>query len=144
MSNKVKIQLTPIAITATSQQYLVNVVENLCQAFCVSTGSIQPTGGLTFTVQDQETVGTETIVTINVAGSVLYTPINSCRAIPKQFNGEFKVAFIGAQGAVPTIALTPLTTVITPENIKCCANGANKAYGVSLAAPLTIAATYPA
>lgn len=28
------IQLTPIAIAATSQQYLTNVVENLCQAYC--------------------------------------------------------------------------------------------------------------
>ena len=56
-----------------------------------------------------------------------------------QFNEQFQVAFIGASGSVPTIALTPLTTVVTADNIKCC----NKAYGVSLATPVTIAATFP-
>lgn len=53
---------------------------------------------------------------------------------------QFKVAFIGAAGAVPTITLTPLVTQVTPENVKCC----NRAFGVSLATPLTIAATFPA
>lgn len=136
------IQLTPIAITATSQQYLVNVVENLCQPYC-ATGSIMPTGGVSYTVLEQTTVGTETVVTINAAVSVLYTPKGSCRTIPKQFNEQFRVAFIGAQGAVPTIALTPLQTVISPDNIKDKCS-CNLAYGVSLATPLTIAATYPA
>lgn len=45
------IQLTPIAIAATSQQYLTNVVENLCQAFCADNG-IQPTGIVNFTLQN--------------------------------------------------------------------------------------------
>lgn len=136
------VNLAPIAITATSQQYLVDIVENLCQPYC-ATGSIMPTGGATFTVLDQQTNGTQTVVTINAAVSVLYTPKGSCRAVPKQFNEQFRVAFIGAQGAVPTIALTPLQTVISPDNIKdkC---GCNLAFGVSLATPLTIAATYPA
>lgn len=132
------IQLTPIVITATSQQYLVNVVENLCQGYC-ATGAVQPIGGVTFTVLDQQTINTQTVVTINAAVNVLYTPKGMCKAVPKQFTEQFQVAFIGAANAVPTIALTPLTTVISPENIKC-----NCAYGVSLATPLTIAATFPA
>lgn len=137
-----KIQLTPIAITATSQQYLVDVVANLCQGYC-ATGTVQPIGGVTFNVANQQTVGTQTVVTINASLNVLYTPKGACRAIPKQASGEFKVAFIGAQGAVPTIALTPLQTEISPYNIqdKC---SCNIAYGVSLATPLTIAATFPA
>lgn len=133
------IQLTPIAISATSQQYLANVVENLCQSYCAN-GSIQPTGTVTFSVLNQQTTGTQTIVTINAAVTVLYTPSGMCKAVPRQFDEQFQVAFIGASGAVPTIALTPLTTVVTSENVKCN----NKAYGVSLATPITIAATYPA
>lgn len=46
------IQLTPIAIAATSQQYLTNVVENLCQAYCAENG-VQPTGIVNFTVAEQ-------------------------------------------------------------------------------------------
>lgn len=133
------IQLTPIAIAATSQQYLANVVENLCQAYC-ATGSLQPTGTVTFTVLNQQTTGTQTIVTVNAAVNVTYTPSGMCRAVARQFNEQFQVAFIGTQGAVPTIAITPLTTVVSSENVKCN----NCAYGVSLATPVTIAATYPA
>ena len=133
------IQLSTIAISATSQQYLVNVVENLCQPFCAN-ASIQPTGGITFSILGQQTTGTQTIVTINAAVNVLYTPAGMCKAVPRQFNEQFQVAFIGTAGAVPTIALTPLSTVVSAENVKCN----NRAYGVSLSAPLTITATYPA
>lgn len=134
------VTLAPIAITSTSQQYLVNIVENLCQPYC-ATGSIQPTGGVTYTVLNQQTSGTQTVVTINAAVTVLYTPLGMCKSVPRQFNEQFQVAFISTtSGSVPTIALTPLETVITSDNIKCC----NKAYGVSLSTPLTIAATFPA
>lgn len=107
------IQLTPIAIAATSQQYLTNVVENLCQAFCADNG-VQPTGIVNFTVAEQQTVNTQTIVTINAAVLVAYTPKGSCRSVTKQWVEQFKVAFIGAAGAVPTISLTPLVTQVTP------------------------------
>lgn len=133
------IQLTPIEIAATSQQYLANVVENLCQGFC-ATGSIQPTGGVNYTVVEQNTNGTITTVTVNAAATVVYKPKNSCRSVVKQFTEQFKVAFVGAANAVPTIAITTLNTQITPENEKCC----NIAYAVSLATPITITATFPA
>lgn len=133
------VQLTAIAIAATSQQYLVNITENLCQAFCASS-PVHPTGTVTFTVLNQQTSGTQTIVTVNAAVNVTFTPRGMCRAVAKQYNEQFQVAFIGASGAVPTIALTPLTTVVSAENVKCN----NNAYGVSLATPLTITATYPA
>lgn len=133
------IQLNPIAIAATSQQYLTNVVENLCQAYCADNG-VQPTGIVNFTVAEQSTVNTQTIVTVNAAVLVAYTPKGSCRTVTKQWVEQFKVAFIGAAGVVPTIYLTPLITQVTPENVKCC----NRAYGVSLATPLTISATFPA
>lgn len=133
------IQLNPIAIAATSQQYLTNVVENLCQAYCADNG-VQPTGIVNFTVAEQSTVNTQTTVTVNAAVLVTYTPKGSCRTVTKQWVEQFKVAFIGAAGVVPTISLTPLVTQVTPENVKCC----NRAYGVSLATPLTISATFPA
>lgn len=132
------VTLAPIAIAATSQQYLVNVVKNLCQPYC-ATSQVQPTGTVVFTVVDQQTSGTQTIVTINAAVTVTYTPKNMCRAVVRQFSEQFQVAFIGASGAVPQIALTPLATVVSNENVKCN----NSGYGISLATPLTIAATYP-
>ena len=133
------IQLTPIAIAATSQQYLTNVVENLCQAYCADNG-VQPTGIVGSEMCIRDRVNTQTTVTINAAVLVAYTPKGSCRTVTKQWVEQFKVAFIGAAGAFPTISLTPLVTQVTPENVKCC----NRAYGVSLATPLTISATFPA
>lgn len=133
------VRLTPIAISATSQQYLASLDENLCQAFCAAS-SVQPLATVAFTVAKQQTSDTQTVVTINAAMTVAYQPIGSCRSVVKQFNEQFNVAFIGTAGSVPTIALTPLTTVVTPMNVKCN----NRAYGISAATPLTIAATYPA
>lgn len=133
------VQITPISITATSQQYLTNVVENLCQAYCL-TGIPKITGNVTFSLAGKQTVGTETIVTVNVAVTVTYTPLGACKSVVRQYSEQFQVAFVGAAGVVPNITLTPLTTVVTANTIKC----GNKAYGVSLATPLTISANFPA
>lgn len=133
------VRLTPIAISATSQQYLASLDENLCQAFCAAS-AVQPTATVNFTVANQQTTGTQTIVTINAAMTVTYQPIGSCRSVVRQFNESFQVCFIGAEGAIPTIEPTQLATVVTPMNVKCN----NRAYGISAATPLTITATYPA
>ena len=133
------IQLSTIAISATSQQYLVNVVENLCQAYCLNS-AVQPTGVVTFSVAGQQTTATQTIVTINAAVAITYQPLGCCKSVVRQFNEQFQVAFIGAAGAVPTIAITPLATVVSEANVKC----GSRAYGISLATPVTIGATYPA
>lgn len=133
------VQLTPISITATTQQYLVNVVENLCQAYCLNS-AVHPTGVVTFSVAGQQTTATQTIVTINAAVAITYQPLGCCKSVVRQFNEQFQVAFIGAAGAVPTIAITPLATVVSEANVKC----GSRAYGISLATPVTIGATYPA
>lgn len=133
------VRLTPIAISATSQQYLASLDENLCQAFCAAS-SVQPTATVNFTVANQQTTGTQTVATINAAMTVTYQPIGSCRSVVRQFNESFQVCFIGAEGAIPTIEPTQLATVVTPMNVKCN----NRAYGISAATPLTITATYPA
>lgn len=133
------VTLAPIAITATSQQYLVNLTENLCQPIC-SNGAKNITGGVNFTVTSIQNNNTQTIVTINAAATMVYTPVGSCKSVVKQFKEQFQVAFIGAANTTPTIALTPLNTDFDTTNIKCC----NKAYGVTISTPLTIAATFPA
>lgn len=133
------VTLAPIAITATSQQYLVNLTENLCQPIC-SDGAKNITGGVNFSVASIKNNNTQTIVTINAAVTFVYTPAGRCKSVVKQFTKQFPVAFIGAANAVPTIALSQLNTEFDTTNIKCC----NKAYGISISTPLTIAATYPA
>lgn len=133
------VRLTAIAISATSQQYLASLDENLCQAFCAAS-AVQPTATVNFTVANQQTTGTQTVVTINADMTVTYQPIGSCRSVVRQFNESFQVCFIGAEGAIPTIEPTQLATVVTPMSVKCN----NRAYGISAATPLTIAATYPA
>ena len=133
------IQLSPISIAAASQEYLARVVENLCQGYCL-TDSVQPSGSVVYSVTEQNTTGTQTIVTINAAVTITYKPKGCNKSVVKQFSEEFEVAFIGAANAVPIISITPQTTIIGVANIKCC----NRAYGVSLSTPITINATYPA
>lgn len=133
------VTLAPIAITATSQQYLVSLTEGLCQPIC-SDNAKNITGGVNFSVASIKNNNTQTIVTINAAVTMVYTPVNSCKSVVKQFTEQFQVAFIGAANAVPTIALTQLNTEFDTTKIKCC----NKAYGVIISTPLTIAATFPA
>lgn len=132
------VQLTPISIASTAQQYLVNVVENLCQAYCTG-NAVQPTGVVNFSVAGQQTEATQTIVTINAAVTVTYQPKGCCKSVVRQFNEQFQVAFIGTAGQVPTVTVTPLATVVSETNVKC----GNRAYGISLATPLTIGVTFP-
>lgn len=132
------VQLTPISIAATAQQYLVNVVENLCQAYCAG-NAVQPTGVVNFSVAGQQTEATQTIVTINAAVTVTYQPKGCCKSVVRQFNEQFQVAFIGTAGQVPSVTVTPLATVVSETNVKC----GNRAYGISLATPLTIGVTFP-
>ena len=133
------IQLNPISIAATSQEYLARIVENLCQGYCL-TDSVQPNGSVAYSVTNQSTTGTQTIVIINAAVTITYKPKGSNKSVVKQFSEEFEVAFIGAANTVPTISITPQTTIVGVANVKCC----NRAYGVSLSTPITINATYPA
>lgn len=82
------VTLAPIAITATSQQYLVSITENLCQPVCATTGK-QPTGGVNFSVASIQNNNTQTIVTINAAVTLVYTPVNSCKSVVKQYVEQF-------------------------------------------------------
>ena len=129
------IQLNPIAIAATSQQYAVRVSENLCQAFCL-TDNVQPQAQVTYSVGKIEAVDGTAFVTINANGNVMYQPKGSCSTKTKLFNESFVVAFVGE--GTPTIALTTAGEVQAAENVKCC----NRAYGWSITSNLTITATF--
>lgn len=133
------VTLAPIAITATSQQYLVNLTENLCQPIC-SNGAKNITGGVNFSVASVKNNNTQTVVTINAAATFVYQPIGGCKSVVKQYSEQFQVAFIGTANSVPTITLAQLNTDFDTTKVKCC----NKAYGVTISTPLTITATFPA
>ena len=133
------VQLSPIAIAATSQEYLVNITEKLCQPIC-SDGAKNITGGVNFSVVSVNNNNTQTIVTINAAVTFVYTPVRGCKSIVKQKSEQFQVAFIGAANTTPTIALSQITTQFDTTKEKCC----NQSYGVTVSTPLTITATYPA
>ena len=132
------IQLNPIAIAATSQQYMVRVEENLCQSFCL-TNSVQPQGNITFSVGGINVVDGTVFVTINVNGSIAYQPngCNPCCTKTKLFSESFVVGFTGT--GTPTIDLTVGGQSQSAENVKCN----NRAYGWSITSDLTIAATFP-
>lgn len=132
------IQLNPIAIASTSQQYAVRIEENLCQSFCLNNG-VQPQGSVTFSVGDIQVSDGVAFVTIVANGSISYQP-NGCRPCctkTKLFSESFVIGFAGA--GTPTIALTTGGQVQSAENVKCN----NRAYGWSITSDLTIAATFP-
>lgn len=129
------IQLNPIAIAATSQQYAVRVAENLCQAFCL-TDNVQPQAQVTYSVGDIEVVNGTAFVTINADGNIMYPPKGCCGTKTKLFHESFVIGFVG-QG-VPTIALTQGSETQAADNVKCC----NRAYGWSITTNLTITATF--
>ena len=81
------IQLTPIAIAATSQQYAARIVENLCNAFC-RTDAVQPQGNVTYSVSSIKVVNGTAFVTIEANGSIQYVArgCNTCRTKTRMFN----------------------------------------------------------
>lgn len=129
------IQLTPIAIAATAQQYAVRVTENLCQGYCL-TNNVQPQAQVTYAVGKIEVNNGTAFVTINATGNILYQPKGTCCTKTEMFNESFVVAFEGT--GTPTIELTTDGEVQSAENVKCC----NRAYGWSITTNLTITATF--
>ena len=133
------IQLTPIAIAATSQQYAARIRENLCSAFCL-TDAIQPTANVTYSVSSIKVVSGTAFVTIAANGSIQYVPkgCNPCKVRTRMFNEEFVLAFVGT--GTPTVTITQGSEVQAADNVKCC----NRAYGWSITTNLAVAATFPA
>ena len=118
------IKLNPILIAATSQEYVAQLTENLCGAFCL-TDSIQPQGNVTYSVAGINVVNGTAFVTIAANGSITYVPKGACgcRTKTRMFNEEFVVAFTGT--GTPTVTITQGSQMQQAENIKCC----GRAYG---------------
>ena len=133
------IQLTPIAIAATSQQYAARIVENLCNAFCL-TDAVQPQGNVAYSVSSIKVVNGVAFVTIAANGSIQYIPkgCDTCRTKTRMYNEEFTLAFVGT--GTPTVTITQGSQIQSAENIKCC----NRAYGWSITTDITVTATFPA
>lgn len=130
------IHVTPIAISATSQQYAVSITESLCQCYCLN-ADVQPTADLKFSVASQQVVNGMTYLTILAKGSITYLPRGAgrccCRPLTRMFAETFDVIFAEAETAAPT--LTVGTTVEAAANVKCNGN----VFAYNLLTPVTIA-----
>lgn len=131
------IRLNAISITATSQQYAVEISENLCQPYCLTT-AIQPQGNVTFSVGQTKVSNGIVYVEILANGSIVYHPkCGGCNSNVKQFSESTWVGFAGT--TEPTIELTATTPIQLADNVKCC----NTAYGWTMVQSLAITATFP-
>lgn len=131
------IKLNPISITATSQQYAVELTENLCQPFCL-TASVQPQGSVTFSVGETKVSNGIAYVEILANGSVVYQPkCGGCNSKVKQFSESVWLSFQGT--GTPTIAITATEPIQLADNVKCC----NTAYGWTMVQSVTVTATFP-
>lgn len=57
------INVTPIAISANSQQYAVSITENLCQCYCLN-ATVQPQAEVKYSVASQQVLNGMTYLTI--------------------------------------------------------------------------------
>lgn len=130
------IHVTPIAISANSQQYACSITENLCQCYCLN-ADIQPTADVKYSVASQQVVNGMTYLTILAKGSITYLPKNSgrccCRPLTRMFAETFDVIFSGSRTAAPT--LTVGSTLDSAANVKCNGN----VFAYNLLTPVTIA-----
>ena len=130
------INVTPIAISATSQQYAVSITENLCQ--CCLNATVQPQADVKFSVASQQVLNGMTYLTILAKGSITYMPRGNnprccCRPLTRMFTESFDVIFATAETAAPT--LTVGETLESAANVKCNGN----VHGYNLLTPVTIA-----
>lgn len=129
------IRLNPIAISATSQEYAVEVSEKLCQPFCL-TSAVQPQGTMTFSVGQIRVSGGIAYVELLCNGSIIYR-CGGCTSRVKQFSESVWIGFAGA--AVPTIAIAATPAVQMADEVKCN----NKACGWTMVSGVTVTATFP-
>ena len=131
------IKLNPISVSATAQQYAVEITENLCQAYCLTNG-VQLQGEVSFVVGQTKVSDGIAYVEILANGNITYQPVGcSCNSKVKQFSESFWVGFVGT--AIPTVAITATTPIQQADNVKCC----NKAYGWTMVQSVTITPTFP-
>lgn len=131
------IRISPISITATAQQYAVELTENLCQPICLTNG-VLPNGEVSFSVGQTRVNDGIAYVEIIANGSITYLPVGcGCNSKVKQFSESFWVGFVGT--AIPSVALTTTTPIQLADNVKCN----NRAYGWTMVGSVTITPTFP-
>lgn len=132
-----EINLLPVSLTATVQQYAAEFIAYLCRDYCVN-NSVSPQMTVNYEVSKVEAVNGTAFVTIKANAHVIYQEACgcSCHAKTDMFNESFKVAFVGS--GVPTVALTQTPHVNGPEDVRCC----NKSNAFSTTTDLTITATF--
>lgn len=125
----IQTRIIPVA-TATEQEFLVEITENVCKAYCV--GGTLPVSTVEFVAGAAQVVNGNAIVPI-VAKVIVATPnSNGCGCAHTQvFTERFDIAFTAT--ATNAVTLTPGTTVLTdPAYVRCC-----KARGVRITTTLT-------
>ena len=131
------IKLNPISVSATSQQYAVEITENLCQPFCL-TNAVQPQGNVVMSIGETKVSGGVAYVELLATGSVVYQPkCGGCNSKVKQFSERVWLGFVG--DGVPTVTLTVVPGVQQADNVKCC----NTAYGWTMVQSVTVSVTFP-
>ena len=110
------INVTPIAISANSQQYAVSITEHLCQCYCLN-ATVQPQAEVKYSVASQQVLNGMTYLTILAKGSITYMPRGSnprccCRPLTKMFTESFDVIFAGVGIAGLAIGSTALLAAV--------------------------------
>ena len=122
-------RIIPVA-TATSQELLVEITEQVCRPYCV--GSNQPAATVAFSTGTPTLINGNTIVPVTATVTIVSPSPKSCGCAHTQVIAErFDLAFEST--GTNTVTLAPGTTVnVVPANIKCC-----QAHAVKLTTTLT-------
>lgn len=122
-------RVIPVA-TATAQELLIEVTENLCRPYCIN-GTNQPSATVTFSVVSTREINGSTIATINAVVTTI-SPNGKCSCANSQvFTESFNIAFESTGTNTVTLAAGD-NTIVEPAYIKCY-----KAGGIKLTATLT-------
>lgn len=114
------IQITTIpASTATSQQLLVEVTEQLCSKVCVNQGRII-SGTIQFSVGTPTIMNGVTIAPITATGTIVTSSEDSnCGGNTVNFAERFEVPFTSV--GTNTVTVAPgVSNVVTFANVRCC------------------------
>lgn len=128
------INVTPVSIAAAAQSYTAELTEKLCQPYCVN-ASIQPIVDVTYSIDQQELVGTVLYVIVKAQGTVEYVPKcgSSCCPKTKIFTEYFTVSFAGATAA-SSATITQTSGMVRAAYVNCY----NVACGISALNTVTI------
>lgn len=131
------IKLSPISISATAQQYALEITEKLCAPFCLSS-DVLPQGTITFSIGQVKVTDGIAYIELLANGSIVYHPkCGGCNSKVKQFSESAWVAFTGT--SIPSVALTTTTPIQLASNVKCN----NTACEWSMVSSVTITPTFP-